>query len=131
VALEKNHPGAVVWWNLQCYDGGSDNTPSDWAGYISTAFNGKFNTNNYIVASDWTRFWDPNWNSWRGDCPAVLQNSLAQFKGQTCIGGGFIWNIDQIYVFPGSEQQHPDSGCDQYGGSQPAYVNALLKGLRG
>jgi hypothetical protein len=131
VALEQKHPGAVVWWNLQCYDGGGGNSPDQWANYINTAFNGKFNVKGYIVASDWTRFWDPNYNSWRGDCPTPMQNMLSQFKGQVSVGGGFIWNIDQIYVFADSAKQHPGSGCDQTGGSQAAYVNAILKGLRG
>jgi hypothetical protein len=131
VALEKSNPGAVIWWNLQCYDGGGSNSPDQWANYINTAFNGKFNVRGYIVASDWTRFWDSDRNTWRGHCPSDLQNWLANFKGQVSVGGGFIWNVDQIYVFPGSAKQHPGSGCDQYGGSQPAYINAMLKGLRG
>lgn len=133
VQLEKSNPGKVIWWNLQCYDGGGGNTPDGWAKLIDTSFQGKFNVKGYIVASDWTRFWDsdPSWNCWRGHCPSDLQSWLGRFKGQVSVGGGFIWNIDQITIFNESAKKHPGSGCDQSGGSQTAYMNAMLKGLRG
>ena len=126
VQLERSNPGAVVWWNLQCYAGGGSNDPETWAGYIQTALP-KFNTDRYILASDWTRFWDTNQQLWDGHCPPDMQSSLAQFKGDgdSCIGGAFIWTIDQIFIFANSSKQHPGSGCDS-SGSQTAYVNAML-----
>jgi hypothetical protein len=36
-AIESNNPGAVKWWNLQCYDGGGGNDPRDWAADIRNA----------------------------------------------------------------------------------------------
>jgi hypothetical protein len=126
VQLEEDSPGAVLWWNLQCYAGGEDNDPKTWAGYIQTALPG-FKTDRYILASDWTRFWDtdppPRWN---GHCPTNMQSWLARFKGDSCIGGAFIWTMDQIFIFAKSSKQHPESGCDSTGGSQTAYVNAML-----
>ena len=127
VQLEKNNPQAVLWWNLQCYAGGEPNDPKTWAAYIQTALPG-FNIDRYILASDWTRFWDTNQQLWNGDCPATMQSWLARFKGDgdSCIGGAFIWTMDQIFIFANSSKQHPGSDCDSSGGSQTAYLNAML-----
>ena len=126
--LEQSHPGAVIWWNLQCYAGGGGNDPATWAGYIKSAIPG-FNTDRYILASDWTRFWDNTHGTWSGDCPPDTESLLAHFKGELCVGGAFLWTVDQIIDFPNISKQHPGSGCDSEGGSQTAYVNAIRGGL--
>ena len=50
-ALEagKKTKGAVKWWNLQCYDGGSDNDPKTWAKAIAGQMP-KFTTDGFILA---------------------------------------------------------------------------------
>jgi hypothetical protein len=82
--IDKQHPGAVKWWNLQCYDGGSGNDPKDWAAAITQAIPG-FSTNQFIVPGDWTE-----------DSPSDVTTLFSTFTGEACLGGGFIWNMDGI-----------------------------------
>lgn len=125
-SLENTNPGAVKWWNLQCYAGGNGNNPQDWADAITRALP-NFNTGNYILASDWTPFWDIN--QWQGDCPAPFQKLLSAFKGQACVGGAFVWNIDQIFAYPAAIKIHPwSNACKQM--SMVAYVNAIKNALQ-
>jgi hypothetical protein len=72
VQIDKAYPNAVKWWNLQCYDGGGENKPQDWADAIAKAAPGHQNEG-YIVAGDWVRFYDPDWKSWRGHCPNAME----------------------------------------------------------
>ncbi|GLB53048.1 hypothetical protein NBRC110019_20880 [Neptunitalea chrysea] len=102
-ALETSHPGAVLWWNLQCYDGGGNNNPADWQHYITQGIPG-FNTDKFIIAGDWTN-----------RTPQQVTEHLSAFKGETCIGGGFIWTLDAII------NAYPN---DILAGMQ-AYVNAI------
>ncbi|MEO5645310.1 MAG: hypothetical protein ABIQ40_03585 [Bacteroidia bacterium] len=127
-AIEEINPGAVIWWNLQCYAGGSGNDPQIWAGYITQVLP-NFNTTRYILASDWSRFWNSDGNYWQGDCPNDTESLLAGFKAETCVGGAFIWTLDQILGFDTMDKAHPGSGCSSGGGSQEAYVNAIRQGL--
>lgn len=82
--LQTIAPGAVVWWNLQCYDGGGGNVPSSWAHAIARKIPG-FDTRGYIVAGDWTY-----------DDPATVQQRLSQFAKDPSVGGGFIWTLDMM-----------------------------------
>jgi hypothetical protein len=82
--IEKQHSGAVKWWNLQCYDGGSGNDPKNWADAITQAIPA-FPTNGFILASDWTE-----------DSPSDVTTLLSGFSGEVCLGGGFIWDMDGI-----------------------------------
>ncbi|MAX79974.1 MAG: hypothetical protein CL843_07345 [Crocinitomicaceae bacterium] len=107
VAIESNHPGAVKWWNLQCYAGGAGNQPQDWANAILAQLP-TFNVDGYILASDWSRFWNSQYKMWQGDCPSAMQSYLGQFKGQKGVGGGFIWTLDQIVDYTSETAKHPD-----------------------
>ena len=82
--IEKYRPGAVKWWNLQCYDGGNRNKPKPWADAI-TAVLPAFSTAGFILAGDWT-----------DHSPAQVTTFLSTFSGEPCLGGGFIWNMDGI-----------------------------------
>jgi hypothetical protein len=86
--IEKQHSGAVKWWNLQCYDGGVGNDPKNWADAITQAIPA-FPTNGFILASDWTE-----------DSPSEVTTLLSNFSGEACLGGGFIWNMDGILNGP-------------------------------
>lgn len=83
-SLQTIAPGAVVWWNLQCYDGGSGNQPSDWSKAITATIPG-FQTDGYIVAGDWTQ-----------DDPQQVQQMLSGFATDPSLGGGFIWTLDKM-----------------------------------
>ncbi|APZ47200.1 hypothetical protein BW723_13300 [Polaribacter reichenbachii] len=123
VAIESKYPGAVKYWNLQCYAGGAYNNPEVWAKAIIKALP-TFNTDGYIMASDWSRFWNSGADEWQGDCPNAVKSLLSQFKGQSCISGGFIWTIDQMINYSTDEKIHPDSeSCGNV--AMIDYVNAI------
>jgi hypothetical protein len=123
VAIENKYPGAVKWWNLQCYAGGNGNDPAQWANAIKSVLP-KFNTDSYILVSDWTRFWNGQDNAWDGDCPNALKSFLASFTGEVCVGGGFIWTIDQIVDYNSDTKIHPDPhNCGNV--AMIDYVNAI------
>ncbi len=106
-ALNASNPGAVKWWNLQCYDGGMGNDPADWATAITQAIPG-FSTGGFILAGDWTN-----------DEPSGVQALMGSFKNESSVGGGFIWTLDQII------EQQPKTPL----ASMKAYVNAISVGL--
>ena len=83
-AVDSAAPGAVKWWNLQCYDGGGGNDPAAWARAISESLPG-FPVDGFIVAGDWTE-----------GGPSAVEGLMARFAGEGAVGGGFIWNMDDI-----------------------------------
>lgn len=108
--LNVSNPGLVQYWNLQCYDGGQGNSPVQWAQAIEKAIPG-FNTNAYIVAGDWSRnLVQPKKSPayWQGDCPPAVTALLNSFNAPACLGGGFIWTIDQILAYAANQQILPD-----------------------
>ncbi|MEP1488003.1 MAG: hypothetical protein ABJK28_06220 [Algibacter sp.] len=127
VAIESKYPGAVKYWNLQCYAGGANNNPEVWAQAIKKALP-TFNVDGYILASDWSRFWNSTANEWQGDCPDAVKSLLSQFKGQSCVGGAFIWTIDQIINYKNDERTHPDpASCGNVGMTD--YIQAIKTAL--
>lgn len=106
-ALNKSNPGAVKWWNLQCYDGGSGNDPQNWADSI-TATISSFNTNDFILAGDWTN----------AEAYGVKQ-LMKTFSEESCVAGGFIWTLDNII------KQYPHDPLT----GMKAYANAISTGL--
>ncbi len=129
-ALNASNRGAVKGWNLQCYDGGAGNNPSEWAQAIETAIPG-FNTNGFIVAGDWSReLAQPSGAPphWQGDCPPAVQGLLYRFKGEPCVAGGFIWTIDEIVNYQANQKKLPDpQPCGNVG--MPQYVQAIRAAL--
>ncbi|HZS27601.1 MAG TPA: hypothetical protein VFB76_10250 [Candidatus Angelobacter sp.] len=111
--LNQSNPGAVKWWNLQCYDGGTGNDPQQWADAISKAIPG-FNTTGFILPGDWSRNLakqdknDPSTWYWQGDCPPAVRQLMRSFKDEPCVGGGFIWTIDQILGYVDAQKEKPD-----------------------
>jgi hypothetical protein len=131
-ALNKSNPGAVKWWNLQCYAGGGGNDPKNWADAISKAIPG-FNTKGFILASDWSRNLaqpekDPSTWYWEGDCPPAMQTLLAQYAKEPSVSGAFLWNIDQILNYAADQKKKPDpQPCGVVGMTD--YVAAMKKAL--
>ncbi|HYE28097.1 MAG TPA: hypothetical protein VEA61_07670 [Allosphingosinicella sp.] len=101
-------PGAVKWWNLQCYSGGAGNYPQDWANAIASAIPG-FPTAGFIVAGDSADY-----------RPDEVQSLIAGFSGEPSLGGGFVWTLDNII-----ESQ----STSQY--TMADYVAAVRNGLAG
>ena len=106
-ALNTSNPGAVKWWNLQCYDGGYGNDPQNWADAITQTIPG-FNTNGFILAGDWTN-----------DQPDGVKSLMQTFSDEKSVGGGFIWTLDNII---NSYPSDPLTGME-------AYTTAISTGL--
>lgn len=100
-SLNTSSPGAVKWWNLQCYDGGGSNIPADWAQAIAEALPG-FSTDGFIVAGNWTQA-----------TPGQVQSTLNGFDDTACLGGAFIWTLDAMIA----------------DGTQAEYAQAIVAGL--
>jgi hypothetical protein len=130
--LNQSNPGAVKWWNLQLYDGGTGNDPQQWATAISNAIPG-FNTTGFIVGGDWSRNLakvgsDPKFWHWQGDCPPAVESLMKSIAKEPCVGGGFIWTIDQILNYAADQKEKPDpQPCGNVG--MPNYVAAITQGL--
>ena len=116
--LQQSRTGPVKWWDLQCYDGGGNNNPQEWADAISRALP-NFDTKGYILASDWVL--DSTGN---GDCPDGVVSKLSQFKNQPAVGGAFLWTIGNILW---QETQTPNP-CGTRA-SMADYVAAVNKAL--
>lgn len=130
--LNQSNPNAVKWWNLQCYDGGGGNDPQSWADGISSAIPG-FITADFILAGDWSRnLAEPNQNPsswyWQGDCPPAMQTLMSSFAKEPCVGGGFIWTIDQILDYAADQKKKADpQPCGNV--VMKDYVAAINNGL--
>ncbi|PWK73818.1 hypothetical protein LX99_04204 [Mucilaginibacter oryzae] len=83
--LNKSNPGAVKRWNLQCYDGGTGNDPKVWASQIKSTIP-DFNTDGFIAPGDWTT-----------DGVNNIQATMNNFALEKCVGGGFLWRVDDTY----------------------------------
>lgn len=126
VQIEQAYPDVVKWWNLQCYDGGGGNNPQDWSDAIAKAAPGR-QTQGYILAGDWVRFYDPdpNWKSWRGDCPNAIEQMFSGFAKQACVGGGFLWSLDLIN--DSESRAGSGNGC---GGANPIYATDYIEAVK-
>jgi hypothetical protein len=87
----------VVWFNLQCYSGGTGNDPAAWADYIkqNQAKNGVADSTTFIVpgyAASNTKGDGP------GICPDAFTSTLTKYKGE--IGGAFVWNSQHVFDNP-------------------------------
>lgn len=130
-ALNTSNPGAVKWWNLQCYSGGSGNDPASWAKAITDAIPG-FSTDGYVLASDSSRnlaYDNGQPEYWGGDCPSSVQSLMGGFKGETCVGGGFIWTLDNVVAYNYNNRQMKDPDYCANAASMKACVDAISVGL--
>lgn len=133
--LSSSNPGAVKWWNLQAYAGGGGNDPQQWANAISQALP-NFDTTGYIVGSDWSRFYNTDARAWQGDfpfstCPGESVYTLFKpWANEPAIGGGFLWNADQIFNYEADIKKYgPDPCYDPAGASMAQYVSAMQRAL--
>lgn len=90
--LEKYKPGAVKWWNLQCYDRGTGNSPQQWAKAIKKV-SPDFNTTGFIIAGHMCKV-----SGQFGNCPGQVGKLLQSFASEPSLGGAFIWSIDNIVL---------------------------------
>jgi hypothetical protein len=86
------------------------------------------------LAGDWSRNLakpdnkDKSTWYWRGDCPPAVTSLLKSFEKQPCVGGGFIWTIDDILNYASNEQQKQDAQpCGTV--DMRSYAKAITSGL--
>jgi len=128
-ALNTSNPGAVKWWNLQCYAGGTGNNADTWAGYITSTIPG-FNTDGFILVSGSSRYYNTINQQWQGDCVPAFKTLMSTFKGEKSVGGGFLWNIDQVEGYAEEIKTHPDpEECSSSNRSLADYISAIVAGL--
>jgi hypothetical protein len=107
------------------------------AGYISQAMP-NFDTTGYIVGSDWRRLYNTQDQQWEGDLPFSTcpgSSVYTRFKpraSDNSIGGGFLWNADQVLSYEADNQKYGQDPCyDVSGSSLAQYVSAMAKALGG
>lgn len=83
-AVQQSPRSPVTWWNLQCYDGGAGNDPQSWANAIDAQMSG-FPSGGFILAG-----------ADAGSEPQGVQTLISSFANEPSLGGGFIWNMDEI-----------------------------------
>lgn len=119
----------VSWLNLQCYDGGSGNTQSQWAGYI-TAYDKAANSPNStslgpLGISTPAAFVIPGYGSAGeyGSSPAAVQSDFSDSSKMAAgVTGGFIYTYAGILY----DQQH---GTYAPNNTTADYASAIIDGI--
>ncbi|MCU0434827.1 MAG: hypothetical protein MUC87_15335 [Bacteroidia bacterium] len=121
-ALYSPSEPTVLWMNLQCYDGGGDNNPTDWARVVSETIPGLDG-----AAFTVSGLWCCNTSKpYCGSTPAQVEYSFECWVGQMKCTGGFIWNYDDVLANQNSNACNPN-----YSGSKTSvdYAQAIIQGL--
>jgi hypothetical protein len=121
-------PPTVEWMNLQCYDGGAGNSPTEWAKAVNDAGLG-IDGSSFIVPGLWCCNTSKPYD---GSTPAAMQSQFADWQKQMnaaklpALQGGFVWNYDDVLANQNSTACNPD-----YSGSKTSanYDAALVAGL--
>ncbi|KQY30158.1 hypothetical protein ASD38_12795 [Caulobacter sp. Root487D2Y] len=114
VYQQNNQQQIVRLMNLQCYAGGSGNSPTDWARAVqNTPDTGVADAYAFIVPGYAVIGAD-------GGDPASLEQTFAGLAG-TGITGGFLWNSGGIWATEASEGQGAPLPSD--------YAQAITNGL--
>ena len=83
----QNGSQLVSWLNLQCYSGGSGNSPKHWAEQIPQGI-GIGNPSAFVI---------PGYDGGASSDPICIQNTFSTLRTQDPgINGGFIWNSTSI-----------------------------------
>jgi hypothetical protein len=102
--VERQSPGLVTGFNLQCYDGGAGNNPADWVNAIQQAG---------FSVPVYPGLWAHHFDCTAGDSPAQVQAKITGWK-DSGIAGGFIWHYDDV---------------QRCGPSSTDYANAIASSL--
>ncbi len=111
VYAQNNSQQIVKWMNLQCYAGGANNNPLQWAQAVQQTAN--------TGVSDPYAFIVPGYavEGAEGEGPSSIQQAFSQLAGSG-ITGGFLWNSGGIF------------STEPSGGPTPAdYAAAINAGL--
>lgn len=125
---ENLHVQPVRWMNLQCYDGGQSNNPSDWVATVKLFPRplGVGDPAAFVVPGYWARIASSHPKSPTTSCPATIQRALRAAHTASAICGAFIYNAHDVYVNAPLALCGP--GVDV---SLTGYANAVRAGLSG
>jgi len=100
VYAQNNQAQIVKWMNLQCYAGGTGNSPTDWAQAVQAA--------GETGVSDAYAFIVPGFAVLGADGfgPEEMQQTFQTFAG-TGVTGGFLWNSSGIWSTEASGDGQP------------------------
>lgn len=119
-AVDTSASGAVTGFNLQCYSGGSGNSPSDWISAIKKAMGDDFNIEGFLTPG-LSSVHNEQGGGYGGDCPETVKSTFAGWKSKDLVSG-FIWDSYQIEHFTGN------ANCEKPI-TLAAYASALKEGL--
>ncbi len=91
-AVDSQAPGFVTGFNLQCYAGGTGNSPQDWINAIQQQMGPGFPAASFVYPGLWCRHGQ---SCNEGLCPDEVAAAFAHWQS-TGILGGFIWLYDDI-----------------------------------
>ena len=114
----------VRWFNLQCYDGGYGNDPTQWASAIAQAGEtGIADPASFVLPGYWVAHTGDK--TLYNTCPAQLRSILSGFapKGVT---GAWVWNSGDIFTNEGVA-----SLCGGAAKTPGDYAQAMIAGLGG
>jgi hypothetical protein len=123
-AYERLGRQPIEWMNLQCYDGGADNDPVEWAEAIKRHHRptGIADPYRFVVPGYWVKQNYPDKEQY-GKCPDQIEKIFEDLKARG-LSGGWLWNIGDIFKFE-------DSGfCGSQDVTPKGYSDAVLRGSR-
>jgi hypothetical protein len=112
-AIQTMPNAPVAWWNLQCYDGGTGNDPQLWANAI-TAKMGGFPIEGFVLAG-----------ADAGSGPQGVQSLISGFAREPALGGGFIWNLDEIFASGSSQADYVSAVRNAMSATKAAHAPAV------
>ena len=117
-SLNKQAPGLVTGFNLQCYAGGAGSNPRTWIEAVSKKMGSRFDASGFVFPGLWCSNGD---GCTQGQCPDSIASQFASWKPDG-IQGGFIWLYDDILSCE-------NSGVCSGGMGSAAYASAIASGL--
>lgn len=118
-ASEEIATGLVSGFYLQCYAGGSSNTPGPWIKAVQNKMGPDYDAAALIKPGLWCAN-GPNCD--QGQCPSSIESTFANWKS-TGITTGWIWLWDDINSCESS------GGCNGEPMDTAAYATAVANGL--
>lgn len=112
----------VAGYNLQCYDGGGDNDPVEWARTLRqwSSRTGIADPLAFVQPGYWVMNTGPK--SFYGKCPSAIETTFATLAADG-ISGGWLWNTGDTFA---NEQSGLCPGQDV---TPAGYARALARGL--
>lgn len=112
----------VAQLNLQCFDGGGDNDPVEWARALAESSLPTGIADPFAFVQPVYRVMNTGPDSFHGKCPSAIETSFANLSAEG-IRGGWLWDAGDVFA---NEQSGLCPGQDV---TPAGYAQALAKGL--